>query len=890
MKLIDKIFNKKNSSVFCSRFGRSNGLTNEQTQDACLPGMPLKNFVIDWGKHRLKAVHGNRKNRHCRVVTVYGRLRHKNGVLIWLFSVTLLLIGGVAVCQSAHAVETAFYYDIPAQSLNDALLKFAADSHLELVFSADMLRGINAHALVGTMTPEQALQILLKDSGFSFRFSDQHTVTLLNMQKSQTEAYEQTPAVLEAMTVVGHGLGSEGLEQNDRHLAFIGNHGDYQVVNISSATRTDTPIRQIPQSIQALNRSLIDDQQSVNVSEVLANVSGVVPRNPLYTPVLEGTLIRGFRAEQLIDGFTQYYNPGDRESTVNIEQIEVLKGSNAVLYSGGSGAPVGGVVNIVSKLPKPQAFGEAGFKVGSYDFYQPYIDWNQPLNDSVLFRISGEYTDSASHIDTIETQRFNLNPALTITDNDSTRLTLQGKVSHWRQPDYQGLPATGTLAGDFRSQAQTFIGPEDMADSHSDSHAVWANLDKTFNQHWSANLKARYADSGFDQKVQTLFGGGTNAAIAFAADQPLFAPSTWGLMNAELYQEQQEVSLLGSALAAFGLGPSENKLLFGADYSQLDDDGFTDFVPLLSLVDLNAPKFVSPYSDPGPGEIQSSMRNTTYGGYVQLQSTLFKRFHQLFSLRLGGMDIDFQDRVSSPQTPSRTESLRWLPRVGGVLDVGDAISLFADYSEGMRGQPFVNFSGPPEPELSRQVEAGVKLDFARRLSGQLALYEIDREHVAVNPGSGFVAAGKQRSQGFETDLTWQPLDELAILTSYAHTEAEFVEGLPGIAAGNRLALVPKNSGRVWANYRFSRAALQGLSLGFGVYLRDGAFLSDNNRFKAAGYHSFDAVIAYETSRFKLAASAKNLSNEQYFQPYDYLDGRVAPSQGPAVYVTFSLKY
>jgi iron complex outermembrane receptor protein len=67
-------------------------------------------------------------------------------------------------------------------------------------------------------------------------------------------------------------------------------------------------------------------------------------------------------------------------------------------------------------------------------------------------------------------------------------------------------------------------------------------------------------------------------------------------------------------------------------------------------------------------------------------------------------------------------------------------------------------------------------------------------------------------------------------------------------------------------------------------------LSDNNQFKAAGYHSFDAAIAYETGHYKIAASAKNLSNETYFQPYDYLDGRVAPSQGASVYVTLSVKY
>jgi iron complex outermembrane receptor protein len=853
--------------------------------------MHFKIDMMDLNELRsvLARIVGRRSHSSAQCIQRQRRLKK----IVWaaLVAISAGLLTGWII-EPVCAAEVIIQYHIPAQSLNDALLKFAADSHLELIFSADWVRGIEANALMGAMSPEQALEVLLKNTGLSFRFLDAHTVTLFKQAVTQNEIHDQAATVLEALTVVGRAalsMESEPLEHND-FMSFPSTNSHYQVVNISSATRTDTPVKQIPQSIQAINKSLIDDQQSVTVSEVLGNVSSVVPRNALYTPVVENTLVRGFRAEQLIDGFTQYYNPGDRESTVNIEQIEVLKGSNAVLYSGGSGAPVGGVINVISKLPQAKAFAEAGFKMGSYSFYQPYIDWNQPFSDNVLFRVTGEYTDSASQIDILETQRFNINPVLTITDNDSTRFTLQGKVSRWRQPDYQGLPATGTVSGDFRINPKTFIGPSDIANSESDSDAVWASLDKTFNQTWSLNFKARYATSSFDQKVQSLLGSGASFAQAFAADLPLMPPSTWGLLNAELYQKQQELSFLGNVLAKFSLGPTENRLLLGADQSDLDDAGFTDFVVPKALVNLDNPQFENAYEIPGPGITQVSMSNQTYGGYAQLQSTLFKRFHQLLGLRLGGLDMTYFDRSSPLNTQSRTETLRWLPRVGSVVDLNDAVSLFASYSEGMRGQPFVKFASAPEPELSRQLEAGVKLDINHWLSGQLAVYQIDRDHVAINLGSGFVAEGKQRSQGFEMDLTWHPIENLDVLTSYGHTDAEFVEGLFGIKAGNRLALVPQNSGRVWANYRFTQPALQGLSMGFGVYLRDAAFLSDNNQFKAAGYHSFDAAIAYETSHYKIAASAKNLSNETYFQPYDYLDGRVAPSQGASVYVTLSVKY
>jgi iron complex outermembrane receptor protein len=224
----------------------------------------------------------------------------------------------------------------------------------------------------------------------------------------------------------------------------------YAVSHSSSATRTDTPIKETPQSIIVIPRAVIDDQQNITLGEALGNVSSVVVNNQFSTPSFEATKLRGFRAEQLLDGFTQYYNSGDRESLVNVKSLEVLKGSNAILYSGGSGSPVGGVVNIVSKLPQHQSFGEFGIKVGTDSFVQPFFDVNQPLSENVLFRITGEYTSADSNTDVVEQKRYNINPAITFTNNETTTLTLQAKVSRWEQQDYQGLPATGTVAGNFK--------------------------------------------------------------------------------------------------------------------------------------------------------------------------------------------------------------------------------------------------------------------------------------------------------------------------------------------------------------------------------------------------------------------------------------------------------
>ncbi len=672
------------------------------------------------------------------------------------------------------------------------------------------------------------------------------------------------------------------------------NKRDYAAKNSSGGTKTDTPIMETPQSIQVIKRSLLDDQQAVTTTESLRNVSGVVPTNTVFTPSSDtSTRIRGFGAEQLLDGFSQYYNPGDRQSTVNIESLEVLKGTNGVLYSGGSGSPVGGVINTVSKLPHSTAVREIGFKVGSYDFYQPYVDINQPINKNILFRFTGEYTNSGSYFDNVKTERYNINPTLTFTNNDSTTFTLQGKLSRWSQPEYQGLPATGTITGKFTIPRTAYLGPTDTPDSKSEFNGVWATLDHKFNKTWSVNLKARYANSSFNEKVQSIAG-----ADGFAADKP-FMGNSWGLYNAALSQKQDELSFLGNATAKFDWAFTKNTLLIGADYSGLEDKGYMDvnmgaMMMGAGMVDLSKPVPITfpAYGSAGKAVDNMFVNNTTYGGYVQLQSTIYDKLHLLTSVRVGHVGIAYKNATNG--LDSNGGKTRFLPRVGAVFDITKEYALFVNYSEGMRGQPFVNFVGAPMPEESTTFEGGLKFDIANQLSGQIAGYQIERSNVAVLDPADLKrrskAAGQQRSRGIETDLTWKASEALSVLANYAHTDVRFTDSLAGVPANNRVPLVPEDSGRLWINYRFQQPMLKGLSIGGGVYAQGKAYLSNNNQFRVGGYHTFDASVAYEYKNFRVATTVKNLSNERYYQAYNFFGGRVVPSEGPSAYATFSAKF
>lgn len=661
----------------------------------------------------------------------------------------------------------------------------------------------------------------------------------------------------------------------------------YTATHSSSATRTDTPIREIPQSIQVVPRKVIEDQQNVTVSEALKNASSVVTNAEFSTPAFETTRIRGFAAEQLVDGFSQYYNAGDRESLINIEKLEVLKGANAILHSGGAGAPVGGMINIVSKLPEARAFGELGIKGGSRDFVQPFVDINQPFGDYARFRITGEYTNARSNVDVIHQKRYNINPAFTLTNNTNTTWTLQGKTSHWAQQEYQGLPATGTLTGNFKIKRDLFVGNKDIPDSIAEFNSVWTTLNHRLNDTWSFNAKARYAVSRFDEKTQLISSN--------SPDLSFISPSTWQLGNAQLAQKQREYSAMANATAKFDFSVTKNTVVLGGDYTEVKDIGFLNSDSLLAFnpIDLANPVFNSPYVVPPSSAFtsfnDSIVKNKTYGGFAQWQSTIYERFHFLAGFRVSHVGVHYQELTNGTNT--KTDKLKVLPRVGGVVDISQYFSLFASYSKGMRGQSFSIFAPgvKPAPAESTSAEAGVKFDVNRALVGQMALFQIDRSNVAV----GFPATptGEQRSRGFDADATWQPTDAWSLLANYAYTDAKFTNRVNATTvAGSPVQGIPKHAVRVWANYSFQQDLLKGLSLGLGTNWQSGVFVEDSRTFKTDNHYSMDAAAAYKTEHFKLALTVKNLTAARYFQYYNYFGGRVRPDDGTNVYFTASFKY
>ncbi len=194
---------------------------------------------------------------------------------------------------------------------------------------------------------------------------------------------------------------------------MTGQRQTYAEPETTAATRTATPLIQVPQSVQVLTRSLIQEQDRRTLGDALVNVSGVTPTRPdevLFIP----PIIRGFPADVYLDGLSvfagnqQAYDPN---SLVGIERIDVLKGPTATLYGGGIGTPLGGVVNLESVRPNDKAGGYLAMRAGSFSTWNPYGDINVPLADGIAARLTGEYQSSDRWIDKVHGERWSGNPA-----------------------------------------------------------------------------------------------------------------------------------------------------------------------------------------------------------------------------------------------------------------------------------------------------------------------------------------------------------------------------------------------------------------------------------------------------------------------------------------------
>lgn len=638
-------------------------------------------------------------------------------------------------------------------------------------------------------------------------------------------------------------------------LVVTGEQDGYRVTNTTTGTKTDTPLRDIPQSIQVVPQEILRDQQVTRIEDAVRNVPGV-NQSFNFGPLTAFT-IRGFdvtATNLLRDGLL---DPVAGESTElsSIERVEVLKGPASVLF--GLGNP-GGSINLISKRPLSEPFYAIDATVGTYSYYRSSIDLSGPLDDSktALYRLNVAYRNSDSFVDFFNGESLNISPVISVAIGERTNLILEAEYIKTRDSYASGVPVIGSILSNpigEVSRNRNFGEPSDEIEQTITR--LGYQLEHKFNDNWSLRNAFRLVSRDYSDKL-TLPG---------RLDED---NQTFNRVDREYELENTNYALTANVVGKFSTGSIQHQLLFGVDFNSLEN-----LSPIYAEREANPINIFDPvYGQakiPGAAIVfESSDRSLTnsWGIYVQDQVTLSEGLKLLLGVRFDTFDRKYTDFINN--TESSASDSAFSPRFGIVYQPIPAISLYASYTSSFTPPNGTFFSGVDsslQPERGNQYEIGVKADLNDRLSATLAFYDLTRTNVLVDTGENVqIQVGEQNSQGIELNLAGEILPGWNIYAGYAYTDARITEDII-LEVGNRLPNTADHSFNLWTSYEIQQGDLQGLGAGFGLF-----FVGDRagdlaNTYDVPSYVRTDAAIFYNRDRFRVALNFKNLFDVDYFE-------------------------
>ena len=644
-------------------------------------------------------------------------------------------------------------------------------------------------------------------------------------------------------------------------IVVTGEQAGYLATDASTATRTDTPLRDVPQSIQVIPRQVIEDQQAIGLEEVLENAAGVtfLGNNDGRGLVFS---IRGFdNAPILRDGFRLSVFAGDsaEPEVANLERVEVLRGPASVLY--GQAEP-GGVINLVTKKPLSEPYYNFQIQSGNRDFFSPSIDLSGPLTEDgrLLYRLNALYQQEDSFRDFNNNfERLFIGPTLTWLISDRTDLTINLEYTEDDEPADYGLVAFGDGIADIPLE-RVLNDPDTTIEQNYLN--VGYTLEHRFSENWRLRNQFRYTASSYDYDVFPL---------------PLSLDESTGILNRTFADQQNDTdtySLYTNTQGKFNTGPVQHTLLFGVDLARVEDETITRFDP--TNPDLFAPiNIFDPDNSavPPPSEsIDISAGNTAntideLGIYLQDQLDLLDNLILVAGLRYDLVDRETTVIVTDEETNQDDDALT--PRIGIVYQPVEPISLYANYSRSFVPNTASDTDGQPlDPEEGEGFEVGVRGEIIEnRLSATLAYFNITKQNVATeDPNEPFasVAVGEERSRGVDFSLTGEILPGLNIVVSYAYIDADVTEDNTDIV-GNRVDGIPEHSASLWTTYELQSGNLQGLGFGLGfnfVGEREGDLA---NSFEVDSYFLTNAAVFYRRNNWLVRLNIDNLFDVDYIE-------------------------
>ena len=763
-----------------------------------------------------------------------GALQRFIGIAMRRVTGAALLIG---VAFSAEPVD----FDIAAQPLDGALNEFALQSDREIFYSSDLVEGKRAERVNGSYEPEDALDLLLADTGLDYSVTGQETFLVA--------AEETVPEKYRPVSTQGLMIHKKSADVTLDEIIVTASHREATLLGTSS-------------SVSVFTAQFIEERGLRSIDDLIGLAPGIVADQPDLYGDNNTFTIRGVNAQALSNATVGIYlddvpltvGGGSDEPTVrmfDLERVEILRGPQGTLWGAGA---MGGAIRYISNKPDAASGFGGQFRLEGLttkDGDRGYaLDGalNIPLSaDLAALRITASHADQGGYIDLPNAlggpykdansgEQSIARAVLRFTPTERLTIDLQAWIE---ERDYEGLTVLSNRA------ASTTV--DDI------ENGILAIGDASFSQY---SLTLSYSFNAFD--LVSLSSNIDNESD-FAFPQPAGTPlNQTTVTEGELESFTQEIRLVST-----GDGPFN--WIAGAFYQSADrDEGLSLAALGLNSVDVEQRDQLSFY-----GEFSYQLSKS-------LEATVGMRY---FSEDTDGTSVvDFGGVILS-DILDKGRFTKTSPKALLSYSPSESLNLYASASQGFRVGG-LNLSLNPavvrsfDPDLLWSYELGAKFKSqGGQISGSVAVFYNDWSDIQIFetlPGAGFtVNGGKAHTQGLEAEFRFTATEELAIGFSGSLMESEFDETVPesGILAGTRIPDVADESASVFADYstEISDRVSFFLHLDF-IY--QGDQVNADQSPKRDSLTTWNARAGIGFAHWDVAVYGRNLNNDQTIDQFN----------------------
>ena len=745
------------------------------------------------------------------------------------------------------AAQEAARYTIAAGPLGPALNLFAQQAHVALLFDSKTVAGLTTAGLQGDFPVALGFAQLLRGSGLqAVQGANGYVLAPLDTGGS----LELGPTAITGLTE----------ESSTEHVK------GYVATRNLSATKTDTPIIETPQSLSVVTSDEIRDRQSETLSQTLDLTPGFTSQPTSFNRTSDRFRIRGFDVESatggsLRDGLRLQNNSYDGvQEPYGLERAEVIRGAASVLY--GQLSP-GGLINTVSKRPSLTPYHEINLQAGQNNRKQLSADFTGPLGDSdtLSYRLTLLDRKSDTAADHINNDKVYVAPALTWRPDDDTSLTLLSFYQKTETGFSAPLPyqlTKGVGEGRFQIGRHDFIGEPDYDEMNGEMSAIGYEFEHRFDEHTRISNKLRYYQSAVTWRYLQV----NTAGIATA--------QTTGILRRQYSDREERSRGLASDTnieSKWQFGDWQHTFLLGFDGydTSYDSHNFRGTAQSLNLAtyQYGQPVVVNknPATDRG-----SQIDTLQKGIYFQDQI----KFDERWILLLGGRH-DWADQHTELfrngfDSGKSDEATTW--RAGLVYKADNGLAPYISYSESFFPVAGANKADQSfVPTEGKQYEIGIRYQpegSATLLSA--AVYQLEQKNVLSQDRTDSnysVQVGKVRSRGFELEAKTEVSPNLSLIASYAYIDARITQSDIASEIGQRSEDTPYHQAALWADYRLAALGVPQLRIGGGARYK-GTTQASGVPSSMPAYTLYDARASYEIDpHWEVALNANNVTNKRY---------------------------